>query len=139
MTMATDRDRYARTLDKRFQPVSYAILTGMPDALERCAAFVEARDRQAEPQLSYAFQNANGALSRAQQPFPDFRDSEDARFDPGQSTQNRLPGSCTLITTCEVVPAPIWLSHSHSVKSGGCPAMCKRTANGSISPRNFER
>jgi hypothetical protein len=78
--VATDRDRFARVLDKRFRAVAYAIDTAAPDSIARCGAYLELREREADPDLRPAFHDAHRVLVRAQPTLPEFGDPDRARI-----------------------------------------------------------
>jgi hypothetical protein len=77
--MATDRDRFARVLDKRFGATAYAIANAAADAVARCAAYIESQERIADPNLRPAFQDAHRVLVRSQLTLPEF-DAEAVRI-----------------------------------------------------------
>jgi len=65
--MATDRDRYARKLDKRFgTDVYFALVSGAADAVTLLSEHVERREREPGDDLAELFRFANRvALNRA--------------------------------------------------------------------------
>jgi hypothetical protein len=63
--MPTDRDRFARVLDKRFASrVSYAIEAAEPDAVRRLCEYILEREHEADPTVAAFFQDAHRVLSR---------------------------------------------------------------------------
>lgn len=70
--MATDRDRYAQTLDKRFNKIAFRIRTATPDAVDELCKYVVHREREAEPRLPELFREAHLLRTRREVPlFPD--------------------------------------------------------------------
>jgi hypothetical protein len=78
--MATDRDRFARVLDRRFRATAYAIATAAEDAVSLCVAYIELREREADSNLSPAFSDAHRVLVRSQLTLPEFGDAEALRI-----------------------------------------------------------
>ena len=62
--MATDRDRYARVLDKRFERIAYALRVKDPLAVTKLCEYVEMREREADKDLAALFRSADRVLKR---------------------------------------------------------------------------
>ena len=66
--MATDRDRFARVLDKRFNGLAYLLRVNAPDKVERLCDYVEIREREPDKELPALFREAHRVLTRAAPP-----------------------------------------------------------------------
>lgn len=53
--MATDRDRTASVLDKRFNEIAFRIRTATPDAVSELCDYIVMRDKEADPRLKEFF------------------------------------------------------------------------------------
>lgn len=62
--MATDRDRFARVVDKRFNPTAFALATGAPNAVELVVAYAMMRAHEADPTLTAMYKDAHRNLVR---------------------------------------------------------------------------
>jgi hypothetical protein len=81
--VATDRDRFARVLDKRFKPVAYAIRTG-ENAVVLACDYLERRSDEASrdilPAFRTAFRDADRVLTRDAPLLPGVPDPNERRI-----------------------------------------------------------
>jgi hypothetical protein len=64
MAVATDRDRFARVLDKRFNPIAYALANGASNVVGLIVPYVMKRELEADATLSAMFREAHRVLVR---------------------------------------------------------------------------
>jgi hypothetical protein len=62
--VATDRDRFARVVDKRFNSTAFALANGAPNAVELAVKYAMMRGQEADPTLSSMFKEAHRVLVR---------------------------------------------------------------------------
>lgn len=66
--MATDRDRTARVLDKRFNKIAFRIRTATPDAASELCEYILMREREADPRIGELFRMAHRLSVRNEVP-----------------------------------------------------------------------
>lgn len=64
VAVATDRDRLARVVDKRFNPIAYALATGASDAVDLIVPYVMKREFEADATFSAMFRDAHRVVVR---------------------------------------------------------------------------
>jgi len=78
--MATDRDRFARVVDKRFNPIAYLLEVGDASCVSRISEHILMRELEADPVLKTLFNQAHRVLSRADVPLIPGSDREAAQI-----------------------------------------------------------
>jgi hypothetical protein len=62
--VATDRDRFARVVDKRFNSTAFALASGAPNAVDLVVAYAMMRAHEADPTLTDMYKDAHRILVR---------------------------------------------------------------------------
>jgi hypothetical protein len=79
--MATDRDRTARVLDKRFNEIAFRIRTATPDAANELCEYILRRDKEADPRIGEFFRLAHRLSVRNEVPLFADRDPSAAAIE----------------------------------------------------------
>jgi hypothetical protein len=74
--MATDRDRFARVLDKRFGALSYQLQVGAESVVAEICDHIAMRDHEADGDLPAFFRQVHRVLTRQMQPLFAGNDAE---------------------------------------------------------------
>src|SRR5579875_3757133 len=127
--MATDRDRFARVVDKRFNPIAYLLEVGDASCVSRISEHILMRELEADPVLKTLFNQAHRVLSRADVPLIPGSDREAAQI--AQEGLRSVPQRVLLAhsTTCKSMEAT-WQALIQIAACGGFKAALRRSPIG---------